>query len=105
MAKLWSRLHQEYWGVSVKPEEADWDVEHYLMAPVYVENYAIGILMVEQLYRSMVDQFKPNVLRPELGEKLRKVYFAPGEEFDYLQLTEKFSGKPLTAKDALGLIE
>jgi len=103
-AALWSKMHEEYWGVAIDPKLADWDVEHYLMAPVYVQNYAIGILMVEQLYASMLADFNTSYQSKRLGEKLKKVYFAPGEEFDYLALTQHFSGKPLSAESALKLV-
>ena len=104
-AALWSKMHKEYWGVDVAPGEADWDVEHFLMAPVYVQNYAIGILMVEQLYGSMLSEFHTSYHSKDLGAKLRKVYFVPGEELDYLGLTQAFTGQPLTAKAALKLLD
>jgi oligoendopeptidase F len=102
---LWSKMHQEYWGVEVPVENADWDVEHFLMAPVYVQNYAIGILMVEQFYESILKDFKTSYQSPKIGDKLRSHYFAPGLEHDYLTLTLIFTGKPLTAAAALGLIK
>jgi oligoendopeptidase F len=103
-AALWSKMHQEYWGVAVPVELADWDVEHFLMAPVYVQNYAIGILMVEQIYESIVKDFKTSYKTTKIGDKLRAKYFAPGLEYDYLTLTQGFTGKPLTAEAALRLI-
>ncbi len=102
---LWSKMHQEYWGVEVPVENADWDVEHFLMAPVYVQNYAIGILMVEQFYESILKDFKTSYQSPKIGDKLRSHYFSPGLEHDYLTLTLIFTGKPLTAAAALGLIK
>ena len=75
------------------------------MAPVYIENYAIGILMVEQLYESLTREFRTSYHSTALGEKLKKVYFSPGEEYDYLSLTQQFSGQPLTAAAALRLID
>ncbi|MBM4302876.1 MAG: hypothetical protein FJ112_00950 [Deltaproteobacteria bacterium] len=104
-ATLWSKMHQEYWGVEVPVEHADWDVEHFLMAPIYVQNYAIGILMVEQIYDSIVKEFKTSYNASKIGDKLRVKYFAPGLEFDYLTLTQAFTGKPLTAEAALRLIK
>ncbi len=103
-AKLWSKLTKEYYDVDVDPGIADWDVEHFVMAPVYVQSYAIGILMVEQLYASILRDFKTSYQSVKLGDKLKKVYFAPGEEYDYLALTEHFTGKPLTAAAALELL-
>ena len=104
-AALWSKMHQEYWGVDVPVEYADWDVEHFLMAPVYVQNYAIGILMVEQIYASILKEFKTSYKTTKIGDKLRAKYFAPGLEYDYLALTQTFTGKPLTAEAALRLIK
>ncbi len=101
---LWTRLSKEYWGVDLAPELVDWDVEHFLMAPVYVENYAIGILMVEQFYDSIQKEFKTSYKSVNLGNKLKNVYFAPGLEFDYLALTKAFTGKPLSAEAALKLV-
>jgi hypothetical protein len=105
LGALWARLHKEYWGVGIDSKIADWDVDHFVMAPVYVENYAIGILMVEQLYASILKDFKTSYQSLALGNKLKKVYFAPGYEFDYLEYTQRFSGKPLTATAALKLID
>lgn len=102
---LWSKMQKDYWNIEIEPKEADWDVEHYVMAPVYIENYSIGILMVEQLYQSMVKEFHTSYHSKDLGDKLKNTYFAPGEEFDYLELTRSFSGAPLTATAALGLID
>jgi oligoendopeptidase F len=104
-AELWAKLHKDYWGVPVRPSEADWDVEHFVMAPVYIENYVIGILMVEQLYDSILKRFHTSYRSTALGDKLRKIYFAPGEEFDYLTLIENFTGQPLSATAALRLLD
>lgn len=102
---LWSKMHKEYWGVEVPEQFADWDVEHFLMAPVYVQNYAIGILMVEQLYKSILKEFRTSYKSTKIGDKLRAQYFALGLEKDYLGLTLGFTGKPLTAEAALRLIK
>lgn len=104
-AALWSKMHQEYWGVEIPVEHADWDVEHFLMAPVYVQNYAIGILMVEQIFGSILKDFKTAYNSTKIGDKLRAKYFGPGLEYDYLTLTQGFTGKPLTAEAALRLIK
>jgi len=104
-AKLWSRLHKQYWGVQIIPRYADWDVEHFLPYPVYVQNYAIGIVMVEQLYASILRDFHTSYDSSALGDKLRNVYFAPGTEFTYLDLVEHFSGSPLSADDAMKLMD
>jgi oligoendopeptidase F len=104
-AALWSKMHKEYWGVEVPVEYADWDVEHFLMAPIYVQNYAIGILMVEQFYESILKEFKTSYSSTKIGDKLRSLYFGPGLEFDYLALTRQFTGKNLTAEAALRLIK
>ena len=90
-AKLWSTMHKEYWGIDLDPANGGWDVDHFAMAPAYVENYAIGILMVEQIYQSIVQDFKTSYNSKALGNKLRTVYFAPGEEFNYLELTKHFT--------------
>ena len=102
--KLWSKMHEEYWGVKVDPKLAGWDVEHFLMAPVYVQNYAIGITMVEQIYDVILRDFKTSYRSVELGNRLRRDYFSPGQEYSYLDLVHKFTGKPLTAKAALKLL-
>jgi peptidyl-dipeptidase A len=103
--KLWATIFQDYWGVSLKPEYADWDVDHFVMAPVYVQNYAIGILMVQQFYESIVKEFGTAYRSKAIGDKLKAKYFGPGLEFDYLTLTKDFTGSPLTAKAALKLLE
>jgi peptidyl-dipeptidase A len=102
---LWSRLFQEYWGVSLDKKYSDWDVDHFIMAPVYVQNYAIGILMVQQFYESIRKDFGTAYRSKAVGDKLRAKYFSPGLEFDYLKLTQDFTGKPLSAKAALSLLE
>lgn len=104
-AQIWAKMHEEYWGVKVDPKHAAWDVEHFLMAPVYVQNYAIGITMVEQIYDVIRRDFKTSYKSVELGNRLRRDYFAPGQEYSYLDLVEKFTGKPLTAKAALRLLD
>lgn len=104
-AALWSKMHQEYWGVPVEAKLADWDVEHFLMAPVYVENYAIGIVMVEQLHQKIRQEFQTSYNSKKLGDKLRKTYFAPGMEYNYLDLAKAFTGEPLTARAALKLLD
>jgi|GEM_PF-1921504 len=104
-AELWSKLHKEYWGVDVGPFYADWDIDHFLSAPVYVQNYAIGILMVEQIYQSILKEFKTSFQSKALGDKIKKVYFEPGLEFNYLDLTEKFTGKPLSTMAVFELVK
>jgi len=103
--KLWATIFKEYWGVSLKPEQADWDVDHFVMAPVYVQNYAIGILMVQQFYESILKDFGTAYRTKAIGDKLKAKYFGPGLEFDYLTLTKDFTGSALTAKAALKLLE
>jgi oligoendopeptidase F len=104
-AALWSKMHKEYWGVEVPAQYADWDVEHFLMAPVYVQNYALGILMVEQFYDSILKEFHTSYQSSKIGDKLKHQYFAPGLEFDYLDLTRQFTGRNLTAEAVLRLIK
>lgn len=103
-AAIWRKMHLEYWGVDVPVEFSDWDVDHFLMSPAYVQNYAIGIVMVEQFFESILKEFKTSYRSTVLGNKLKNVYFAPGLEYSYLELTKQFTGKPLTAKAALKLI-
>ena len=103
--KLWSKLFNEYWGISLETQYSDWDVDHFVMAPVYVQNYAIGILMVQQFYQSILKDFGTAYRSKAIGDKLRSKYFAPGTEFDYLELTKGFTGRPLEAKAALTLLE
>lgn len=104
-ATLWRKMHQEYWGVDVPEDYSDWDVEHYLMAPIYVQNYAIGIVMVEQFYESILKEFKTGYNSTKIGDKLKGLYFGPGMEYNYLDLTKQFTGAPLTATAALKLIK
>jgi oligoendopeptidase F len=104
-SELWSKMHKEYWGVEVAPFYADWDTEHYLTAPVYVQNYAIGILMVEQLVDSMQKDFSGTCCQTALGKKLKETYFNPGIEFDYLTLMQHFTGNSLSASAALRLMD
>lgn len=105
IAALWSKMHKEWWGIEIAPDVVDWDVDHFVMAPVYVQNYAIGIVMVEQFYAAINKEFKTAYNSKALGDKLKKTYFAPGVRWDYLELTKQFTGKPLTAQAALGLIK
>ena len=104
-AVLWAKMHQAYWGVEIPVEHADWDVDHFVMAPIYVQNYALGILMVEQFYDSILKEFKTGFKNKKIGDKLKAKYFTPGLEFDYLTLTQQFTGKKLTAEVALRLIK
>ncbi|NBX83565.1 hypothetical protein EBQ90_10870 [bacterium] len=103
--QLWAKIFQEYWGIPLQPIYADWDVDHFVMAPVYVQNYAIGILMVQQIFESLMKDFGTAYRSKAIGDKFRSQYFGPGMEFDYLKLTEKFTGRPLTAQSALKLLE
>ncbi len=102
---LWARLHQQYFGVRLGPDTAAWDVEHYVSSPVYIQNYAIGIIMVEQLYKSIQTEFKTRDQTVAIGTKLKRKYFAPGSEYDYLELTQRFTGEPLSANAALDLLK
>lgn len=104
-AKSWAQLYQEYWGVKLEPQYADWDIDHFVMAPVYVQNYAIGLLMVQQFYDALIKDFGAPCCDIKMGNWLRKNYFAPGLEFDYLALTQKLSGAPLDAGPALQLLK
>lgn len=105
LAKSWAQLYQEYWGVKLEPQYADWDIDHFVMAPVYVQNYAIGLLMVQQFYDALIKDFGAPCCDIKMGNWLRKNYFAPGLEFDYLALTQKLSGAPLDAGPALQLLK
>jgi len=105
LAKSWAKLYQEYWGVKLDPATADWDIDHFVMAPVYVQNYAIGLLMVQQFHETLLKEFGVPCCDKKMGDWLRKNYFAPGLEFDYLSLTQKLSGKSLDASPALNLLK
>jgi hypothetical protein len=61
--------------------------------------------MVEQLYASMLHDFHTSFRSKALGTKLSNDYFAPGQELDYLALTQRFTGKPLGIEAALSLID
>jgi len=102
---VWAKLHREYWGVTVDPKLAAWDIEHYVGSPVYIENYAIGILMVEQIYEMIVKDFKTSFNSVELGNRLRHDYFSLGQEYSYQDLIEKFTGRPLSTRAALRLLD
>jgi Zn-dependent oligopeptidase len=104
-AELWSRLNKEYWGFDILPFYADWDIDHFLSSPVYVQNYAIGILMVEQIYESILHEFHTSYRSKDLGTKLREIYFKPGEQYDYQDLTRRFTGKNLSAESAMKLLD
>ncbi len=101
---LWAKMHADYWGIEVNPQTAGWDVDHYVMSPVYVQHYAIGITMVEQFYDSIQKEFKTSYRSKELGNKLKNKFFRYGMEFDYLGLTKGFTGKPLSVDAALQLL-
>ncbi|NDD04992.1 MAG: hypothetical protein EB078_08805 [Proteobacteria bacterium] len=103
--RLWAKIFKEYWGISIPPQHSDWDVDHFVMAPVYVQNYAIGILMVQQFYESIIKEFNTAYRSKAIGDKLKLKYFGPGMEFDYLDLTLHFTGKALSAQSALKLLE
>ena len=53
----------------------------------------------------MLEDFKTSYKSSKLGDKLKRVYFAPGQEYDYMELTKRFTGKPLTADAALKLLD
>jgi oligoendopeptidase F len=103
--KLWAKLSKEYWGFELDPQYADWDIDHFVMAPVYVQNYALGILIVEQIFDTLGNDYSSLSRKKLLGDKIREIWFHPGQEFDYRELTEKITGKKLTATSALKLIE
>jgi len=103
--EVWAKLHKEYWGVAVDPKLAAWDIDHYVSSPVYIENYAIGMLMQEQIYELIVKDFKTSYKSVELGNRIRHDYFSPGQEYSYLDLVEKFTGRPLSARAALKLLD
>jgi len=102
---VWAKLHKEWWGIDVMPNEADWDIDHYLMAPVYVQNYALGIIMVEQYFDFVLKHYRTSFRSSELGKKLRSELFAPGIEYDYLEFTQRFTGKPLGVEAAMKLFD
>lgn len=103
--KLWAKLSKEYWGMDLNPEFADWDIDHFLMAPVYVQNYALGILMVEQIFEVNESDYSSLSRKRLLGDRIRDLWFRPGTEYDYLELTEKLSRKKLSAAPALKLLD
>lgn len=103
--QVWAKLSKEYWGFEVEPEHADWDIDHYLMAPVYVQNYALGILMVEQILEASQGDYSSLARKRLLGDRIRDTWFHPGTEFDYLELTERLTGKKLSAMAALRLFD
>jgi len=104
-AGTWAKLAKEYWNIDVAPEYADWDIEHFLMAPVYVENYALGILTVEQAYDLLGGEYSSLSSKRLLGDRIRDTWFHPGSEFDYLTLVEKLTQKKLSAQAALKLLD
>ncbi len=104
-AETWSKLSKEYWNIDVPVENADWDIEHFMMAPVYVENYALGILTVEQVYDALGNEYSSLSKKRLLGDRIRDTWFHPGTEFDYLQLVENLTQKKLSAEAALKLLD
>ena len=104
-AEMWTKLVKEYWNLDVSPENAEWDIDHFLMAPVYVENYALGILTVEQVFDTLGSQYSSLSSKRLLGDRIRDTWFHPGTEFDYLELVEKLTDKKLSAQAALKLLD
>jgi len=72
---------------------------------VYVENYALGILTVEQVYDLLGGEYSSLSSKRLLGDRIRDTWFHPGSEFDYLTLVEKLTQKKLSAQAALKLLD
>ena len=102
--ELWARLHESWWGIKVPPALADWDIDHFMTAPVYVQNYALGILIVEQI-RSVValDLGRGEGWRA-IGDRIRREYLEPGLRYDYLELTRRLTGTALSPESAMRLL-
>jgi peptidyl-dipeptidase A len=96
--KLWWDLQEKYLNVK-RPPDGDLPayacVPHYFSHPAYYQNYFLANLARAQKLEYINKQFG-GLLNQQTGEYLR-TYRSVGNKFDWDDLIERMTGKPLSA--------
>jgi peptidyl-dipeptidase A len=106
---LWWELVEKYQFVKRPPGPVDagWASKlHFTTAPCYYHNYMLGELLASQLHHQIVhkvfglesDKDVSYAGRRELGDYLRTKVFSPGALYQWNDMIERATGKPLTPK-------
>lgn len=107
--KLWWSLKKKYQHQDPPADLSGQDYGakmHIVGAPVYYHNYMLGDLFASQLY-SHIAKHELGIAnplttcfygRPEAGEYLKTHVYAPGNLYDWRELTIRATGEPLSAK-------
>ncbi|MGE4203949.1 MAG: M2 family metallopeptidase [Vulcanimicrobiota bacterium] len=106
---LWWSLKKQYQNLN-PPDDlsgADYGAKlHIVGAPCYYHNYMLGELFASQVrayaakkYLGLDNPLKTSFYgNKEAGEYFRDQIFAPGNTYDWRELTKRATGEPLTAR-------
>lgn len=98
---LWWELKERYQQLQRPPgrQNPDWAAKyHVALAPVYYQNYELGLLFTAQLKETMRQQLPAFVGEPEAGDWLRKRVFHPGARRKWSSHIEGATGRPLSTE-------
>ncbi len=104
--KLWWNLVEKYQLITPPQgrNEPDWASKiHLVNSPVYYHNYILGEMFASQVhYKLMRDILNASSQsytgQKEVGQYLTDEVFAPGDTYNWNELTERATGEKLTAK-------
>ncbi len=96
---LAERLGREYWG---SIPTGRWDSEHFLSAPVYLQNYVIGMLLAEDVSRSVASD---DARWGDLGRTVVERFMAPGREKPFGALATDWLRRPLDESAAASMLD
>ena len=104
---LWWELKARY-QLLTPPEgrdQPDWAAKYHIaMAPVYYHNYILGEVLASQLQDTIERTTGPLVNRPQAGAFLREAVFAPGSRWNWQEMVQRATGRPLDLSPLIGLV-
>lgn len=99
LALLWQEKSKKYGEIYSRPDNYWATTVHYIMAPVYCQNYIRSKLMEAQIYNHLRSVLGELCKNDKTSEYLRKNIFSHGSEFEDDELIKRLTGKKLSADD------
>lgn len=99
LALLWQEKSKKYGEIDSIPDNYWATTVHYIMAPVYCQNYIRAKLMEAQVYNHLRSVLGELYRNDETSEYLRKNIFSFGSELGEKELIKQLTGKELSADD------
>jgi peptidyl-dipeptidase A len=103
--KLWWKLIKKYQLIDFERDKPDWASKiHFVSAPVYYHNYALGELLASQLHHYIIknilktDKETDYSNKKEVGKFLEEKVFKPSARYRWDEMIKRATGEELTPR-------